>query len=290
MTGFARTQGSAGSYAWTWELKSVNGKGLDLRLRLPPGWDAVEVPVRAAAARALARGNVTSALEVKREGAAPVVQIKTEVLEAVLAAMGDVAKRIKAAPPSVDGILALKGVIEIADAVEDPDEHRKAEAAIVAGFERAVGALVKERQREGAALGEILLSRIDVIADLVAAAEANPARGPEAVRARLAEQVRALLATGEKLDPDRLYQEAVLLAAKADVREELDRLAAHIEAARVHLRVGGAVGRKLDFLAQEFNREANTLCAKAGDVSLTAVGLDLRAAIDQFREQVQNLE
>jgi uncharacterized protein (TIGR00255 family) len=180
--------------------------------------------------------------------------------------------------------------MEIAEAEENAEERAAAEAAVLAGFEQALDALIKERQREGRSLGTVLSERVDAIARLAAAAEANPARKPEAIRARLAEQVKALLATREKFDPDRLHQEAMLLAAKADVREELDRLAAHVAAARTLLSEGGAVGRRLDFLAQEFNREANTLCAKASDVSLTAIGLELRAVVDQFREQVQNLE
>jgi uncharacterized protein (TIGR00255 family) len=290
MTGFARAHGAAGTYAWAWELKSVNGKGLDLRLRLPPTWDSIDAAVRASAARALSRGNINATLEVTRMGAAPAVRVNAPVLEAVLAAIRDVSKRVEAEPPSLDGILGLKGVIEVADAEEDAAERAKAEAAAVAGFEQALEQLVLERRREGDALGRVLAARIDEIARLTDAAERNPARQPEAVRMRLAEQIKALLATGEKLDPDRLHQEAILLAAKADVREELDRLAAHIAAVRVLLKQGGPVGRRLDFLAQEFNREANTLCAKAGDVSLTAVGLDLKAAVDQFREQVQNLE
>jgi uncharacterized protein (TIGR00255 family) len=290
MTGFARTHGVSGTYAWAWEIKSVNGKGLDLRLRLPPGWDAIESAVRAKTAGRLARGNVSATLEVRREGAPPTVRINEPVLNAVLAAIREVATRADAARPSLDGILGLKGVMEIAEAEENPDERGGAEAAVLAGFEQALSALIKERQREGQALGAVLSERVDAIAKLAAAAEANPARKPEAIRVRLAEQVKALLATGEKFDPDRLHQEAMLLAARADVREELDRLAAHVAAARTLLSEGGAAGRRLDFLAQEFNREANTLCAKASDVSLTAIGLELKAAVDQFREQVQNLE
>ena len=290
MTGFARAHGTAGTYAWAWEIKSVNGKGLDLRLRLPPGWDSIETAARASVARALARGNVGAALEVKREGAAPTVRVNAPVLEAVLAAIRDVSKRVEAEPPSLDGILSLKGVIEVADAEEDEAERARAEAAVGTGFYQALARLVVERRREGDALGRVLSQRVDEIARLTGAAERNPARRPDAIRARLAEQIKALLATGEKLDPDRLHQEAMLLAAKADVREELDRLAAHVAAARALLSEDGAVGRRLDFLAQEFNREANTLCAKAGDVSLTAIGLELKAAVDQFREQVQNLE
>jgi uncharacterized protein (TIGR00255 family) len=290
MTGFARAHGASGTYAWAWELKSVNSKGLDLRLRLPPGWDAVEPPLRASAAKSLARGAVSATLEVKREGAAPAVRVNQEVLAAVLDTFKALGKRVKAAPPSLDGILGLKGVIEVVDTEESEDERRKAEAAVVAGFDRALTDLVAARRSEGVALERILTERIGAIAKLVAAAEASPARTPEAIRARLSEQVNMLLATGAKFDPDRLHQEALLLAAKVDVREEIDRLQAHVAAARALLKGGGAVGRRLDFLAQEFNREANTLCAKANDASLTAIGLELKAVVDQFREQVQNLE
>ena len=290
MTGFARAQGVAATYAWAWEIKSVNGKGLDLRLRLPQGWDSVESAVRTAAAQRVTRGNVSATLDVRREGAVPTVRVNAPVLDAMLAAIREVSKRVEAEPPTLDGILGLKGVIDIADAEENAEARAAAEVAVVKGFEQALASLVREREREGAALGRVLSGHMEAIARLAAAAESNPARQPEAIRARLAEQVKALLATGERLDPDRLHQEAVLLAAKADVREELDRLAAHIEAVRALLREGRSVGRRLDFLAQELNREANTLCSKANDVSLTAIGLGLKAAVDQFREQVQNLE
>jgi uncharacterized protein (TIGR00255 family) len=290
MTGFARAHGVAGTYAWAWEIKSVNSKGLDLRVRVPPGWDAIEGAVRAGAARSLARGAVSATLEVKREGGAPVVRVNEEVLAAVLDTMRSIAKRADAQPPTADGILGLKGVIEIVDAEEKEDERRAAEAAVTAGFETALKDLVVARRREGEALVRILSGRVEEIAKLTAAAERSPARTPEAIRVRLAEQVKALLDTGEKFDPDRLHQEALLLATKIDVREEIDRLTAHVAAAREMLKGGGAVGRRLDFLAQEFNREANTLCAKANDASLTAIGLELKAIVDQFREQVQNLE
>ena len=290
MTGFARAHGVTGTYAWAWEIKSVNSKGLDLRVRVPGGWDAIEAAVRASAARSLARGAVSATLEVKREGGAPVVRVNEGVLAAVLDTMRSIAKRADAQPPTVDGILGLKGVIEIVDAEESEDERRAAEAAVIAGFETALKDLVVARRREGEALVRILSGRVEEIAKLAAAAERSPARTPEAIRARLAEQVKVLLDTGEKFDPDRLHQEALLLATKIDVREEIDRLTAHVAAAREMLKGGGAVGRRLDFLAQEFNREANTLCAKANDASLTAIGLELKAIVDQFREQVQNLE
>ena len=290
MTGFARSHGATGTHAWAWELKSVNGKGLDLRLRLPPGWDSIEPAVRAAASRALARGNVTATLTVAREGVAPTLRVNEEALAAVLAAIGRIAERVDAAPASLDGILGLKGVVEVVEAEESDSERSKAEAVVVKGFETALADLVTARQSEGAALEQILSDRVAAIATLVHQAESSPGRKPEAIRARLAEQVKALLETDVKFDADRLHQEAALLAAKADAREEIDRLKTHVTAARGLLKNGGAVGRRLDFLAQEFNREANTLCAKANDGVLSAVGLELKAVVDQFREQVQNLE
>jgi uncharacterized protein (TIGR00255 family) len=291
MTGFARGHGAAATYAWAWELKSVNAKGLDLKLRLPPGWDAVEGPVRARAAERLSRGSVFANLTVHREGVAPAVRVNQPVLAAVLSTLKGLSGKVEASPPSLDGILALKGVIEVADAEETEDERRAAEAAVVAGFEQTLAGLAEMRRNEGAALGRVLDARLAEIAALAARAEAAPGRKPEAVRARLADQVATLLnASAQRFDPDRLHQEAILLAAKADIREELDRLVAHVAQARKLLADGGPAGRRLDFLAQELNRESNTLCAKANDVELTNIGLELKAVVEQFREQVQNLE
>ena len=290
MTGFARADGAHGSYRWTWELKSVNAKGLEVRLRLPPGWDAVEVPVRARAAESLTRGTVYATLTTSREGVAPVVRVNEPVLAAVLSAMRDVAGRIDAEPATLDGILGFKGVIEVIDQVESEDERRAAEAAFVAGFAQAVVALGEMRRHEGAALGTVLTQRLDEIAALTARAEAAPGRKPEAIRERLREQIASLIDTSDRFDPDRLHQEGILIAAKVDVREELDRLVAHVAQGRRLLSQGGAVGRRLDFLAQELNREANTLCSKSNDVELTNIGLELKSVVEQFREQVQNLE
>jgi uncharacterized protein (TIGR00255 family) len=290
MTGFARRHGVSGPYAWAWELKSVNGKGLDLRLRLPPGFDAVEAPARARAAERLARGSIQATLTVDRSGVTPVVRINTAVLDAILTTLRQLAPRLDAAPPTMDGLLSLKGVMEVSDLEENEDERRGAEAAAIAGFGEAIAALSEMRQSEGAALARILKSRLEEIAALAQRADQAPGRRAEAIRARLAEQVSALLAQSDRFDPDRLHQEAILLATKADVREELDRLAAHVAQARQLIDGGGAVGRRLDFLAQELNREANTLCAKANDVELTNIGLELKAAVEQFREQVQNVE
>jgi uncharacterized protein (TIGR00255 family) len=290
MTGFARGHGVSGAYAWAWELKSVNGKGLELRLRLPAGWDALEAPARSRAAEILSRGTIYATLSVTRAGVAPVVRVNEPVLAAVLATMREVGSRINAAQPSLDGILALKGVIEVSEPDESEDERRGAEAAILAGFDQALAGLAEMRRHEGDALARILSARIGEIGALAARAEAAPGRRPEAIKARLAEQLATLLSATDKFDADRLHQEAILIAAKADVREELDRLMAHIAQAQRLIEQGGAVGRRLDFLAQELNREANTLCAKANDVELTNVGLELKTVVEQFREQVANLE
>ena len=290
MTGFARGHGVCGSYAWAWELKSVNAKGLDLRLRLPPGWEAVEVPVRGRAAETLARGTVYGTLTVEREGIGPAVRVNEAVLNAVLATLKGLAGRVEAAPPRLDGILALKGVIEVADQDEAEADRLAAEQAVVAGFDRTVMELAVMRRREGESLRTVLVQRLSEIAALAARAEAAPGRRPEAIRARIAEQVAVLLEASSRFDPDRLHQEAILIASKADIREELDRLQSHVAQARELIGEGGPVGRRLDFLAQELNREANTICAKSNDVELTHVGLSLKTSVEQFREQVQNLE
>jgi uncharacterized protein (TIGR00255 family) len=290
MTGFSRAHGVSGAYAWVWELKSVNSKGLDLKLRLPSGWDAVEPPVRARSSEALARGAVFANLNVSREGLPPIVRVNEPVLAAVLKQLKRLSGEVAAAPPTLDGILALKGVIEVAEAEESEDERRAAEAEVVAGFGEALKGLAQMRRHEGDALGKILTARLAEIASLTARAEAAPGRKPEAIKARLAEQIATLLEASGRFDTDRLHQEALLMASKADIREELDRLTAHVAQARKLLTDGGSVGRKLDFLAQEFNRESNTLCAKANDVELTNIGLELKSTVEQFREQVQNLE
>lgn len=290
MTGFARGHGVAGAYTWSWEIKSVNAKGFDLRFRLPPGWDAVEVPARTRAAEKLSRGTVYANLSVERKGQAPTVKVNEPVLNAVLATLKQLSGKLEAAPPALDGILALKGVIEITEEDEREEDHRAAEAAILAGFDQALAALVAMRHEEGATLGRVLSARLDEIATLTARAEAAPGRKAEAVKARLAEQVATLLAASQRFDSDRLHQEALMLAAKADIREELDRLVSHVAQAQKLLADGGPAGRKLDFLAQELNRESNTLTAKSNDVELTNIGLGLKGVVEQFREQVQNLE
>jgi uncharacterized protein (TIGR00255 family) len=290
MTGFARGHGVTGAYAWSWEIKSVNAKGLDLRLRLPPGWDAVEVPARKRAADELSRGTVYANLSVERKGVTSTVKVNEQVLAAVLATIKSLSGKVEAAPATLDGILALKGVIEVADEDEREDDRRAAESAIAKGFDKALADLSTMRREEGATLGKLLSARLAEIAALTARAEKAPGRKADAVKARLAEQVATLLSASQRFDSDRLHQEAIMLAAKADIREELDRLASHVAQAQKMLAEGGAIGRRLDFLAQELHRESNTLTAKSNDVELTNIGLELKTVVEQFREQVQNLE
>ncbi len=290
MTGFSRRDGSVGGQRWTWELRSVNGKGLDVRLRLPAGLDRLEIPARNHIGERLARGNVQASLTLARETAATTLRVNEEVLAAVLVAMNRIADKIDATAPTLDGVLAIKGVLETVEVEDDEATRAALDASLLAGLTAAVDDLLAARAGEGAAIARVLGGHIDEIARLTAAAEACPARTPQAIRARLAEQVAALMDQVPALDPQRLAQEAVILATRADIREELDRLVAHVAEARRLIGAGGAVGRRLDFLAQEFNRETNTLCSKANDRELTAIGLDMKAAVDQLREQIQNIE
>jgi uncharacterized protein (TIGR00255 family) len=290
MTGFARGHGVSGPYAWSWEIKSVNAKGLDVRFRLPSGWDAVEVAARALAAAELARGTDNCNLTVERQGITQTIRINEPVLAAVLATIKRLEGEVEAAPATLDGILSLKGVMEVSETDESEDDRRTAEAAISAGFAAALAGLTAMRHAEGEALGRVLATRLDEIAVLTARAEAAPGRKADAVKVRLAEQIANLLAASQRFDSDRLHQEAILIAAKADIREELDRLVTHVAQGRKLLSGGGAVGRRLDFLAQELHRESNTLTAKSNDVELTNIGLELKTVVEQFREQVQNLE
>jgi uncharacterized protein (TIGR00255 family) len=290
MTGFARSHGASGPYAFEWELKSVNAKGFDLRLRLPPGWDELDAHAKKRAGEVLARGTVYANLNVKRANAASTVRINEDVLNAVLKVAGQLAGKIDAVAPSIDGLLGIKGVIEVVEPDSNEDEDKAAKAAAARAFDEALDNLVAMRRREGTSLGQILSQRLDEIDGLAKKAEVAPGRKPEAVRARLAEQVAALLETTDRFDADRLNQEALLIAAKADIREELDRIASHLSQARELIGKGGPIGRRLDFLAQEFHREVNTTCSKSNDLELTNTGLEMKSVVEQFREQVQNLE
>jgi uncharacterized protein (TIGR00255 family) len=290
MTGFAREAGVTGPYQWAWEIKTVNGRGLDVRVRTPPGYDGVGEEARQQVLKALARGMCQLNLSITRAATTPRAKVNQDVLAALVDAIAGLKLPDGVRPASVDGLLTVRGVVEF----EDEAESEALQEAVAGDLRLAVGRMIEAlqaaRRGEGRALAEVIEARLAEMERLVAMAESCPARQPEAVKARLQSQLAALLETASTLDPARLHQEAVLVAARADIREELDRLSAHVSAAREVLQQGGAVGRRLDFLAQEFGREANTLCAKANDVSLSRIGLDLKAVVEQFREQVQNVE
>jgi uncharacterized protein (TIGR00255 family) len=291
MTGFARAEGQEDACSWTWELKSVNARGLDVRCRMPLGFEALEQPVRQRAASALKRGNLSAALSLTWIGGQQGVRINAEVLEQLLALVPQIEARLTdRRPPSVDGLLALGGVINVLDPMPTGDARAALEAILLAGFDRALATLLEVRRAEGARLEAVLRERLQWLAALVGRARELASVQPAAIFARLSEQLAALVGQSPALTPERLAQEAALLATKADAREEVDRLRAHREAALALLDGGGPVGRQLDFLCQELNREANTLCAKSSDIELTRSGLDLKLAVEQIREQVQNIE
>jgi uncharacterized protein (TIGR00255 family) len=289
MTGFARQAGQSGAWTWAWEVKTVNAKGFDLRLRLPPGFDALEPAIRADVPKRLARGTCFASLSAQRAGAEADIRINRPALDALVAALADIPLNSNLQPASLDGLLAVRGVVEVAEPTQDEAASHVLHAELRKGLAAALDALVAARQQEGAALAEILAERLDRMDALRQRADAAPGRSAEAIGKRLADQV-ASFAGNPGLDPERLHQEAVLLAVKGDIREELDRLATHIAACRELLAKGGAIGRRLDFLAQELSRESNTLSAKSPDAELTAIGLELKVEVEQFREQVQNLE
>jgi uncharacterized protein (TIGR00255 family) len=291
MTGFGRSDGTADGVSWVWETRSVNGRGFDLRLRLPPGNDAIELPVREAAVKRLVRGNISATLTFERQNTSGAVRLNEQVLSDILRAADRVAEISGGARPDTAALLAMKGVLDQNDnGVEAADVRSNRERALVAGFESAVAKLADARRAEGARLEAIIRDQVSEIERLAASVRASPSRSVEAIRSRIKEQVSRLVESSETLDKDRLHQEAILVATRADVEEELARLDAHVAAARDILSEPGAVGRKLDFLAQEFNREANTLCSKANAVDVTRLGLALKTVIDQLREQVQNVE
>jgi len=290
MTGFAEAQGSREGAHWRWEAKSVNGRGLDLRLRLPQGFDGVEAAARVLAADRFKRGNIQASLTYETGTDVRGLRIDAAALASAVKIAKEVANETGLRPASVDGLLALKGIIILDDALALDDRERGSrDAAILESLAAAFSALAKARANEGAKLTVILEGQIAEIARLTAAAGVLAAAQPAALRAKLEQQIKDLAGPGI-VSPERLAQEIALLAVRADIREELDRLAAHVGEARKLLASGEAVGRKLDFLSQEFNREANTMCSKSSDVELTRVGLDLKAVIDQFREQAQNVE
>ncbi|MBU2581422.1 MAG: YicC family protein [Alphaproteobacteria bacterium] len=290
MTGFARTEGAGEASSWFWELRSVNGKGFDLRLRLPPGLEALEPKLRALAVERFTRGTVHASLTMTRQQGAVEVRLNEAVLQQVVKAAKRAAELTGGTMPDTSSLLGLRGVLEIAETEAGSALAGIEGEALIADFARALGELQVARRSEGERLKVIVADQIDEIERLTEKVEISPARSVEAIRARIGEQLVRLAGSEQKFDPDRLHQEAVLIATRADVEEELKRLSAHVAAGRDLLNAGGAIGRKFDFLAQEFQREANTLCSKSNDVAITEAGLALKVRIDQMREQVQNLE
>ncbi|MEZ2129153.1 MULTISPECIES: YicC/YloC family endoribonuclease [unclassified Sinorhizobium] len=290
MTGFARREGTSGRYRWAWELRSVNGKGLDLRLRLPPGLERLEADVRRLAAEYFSRGNLQVALSLTASDNRFEAVLNQEALTAILAMRSQLDGLIDPAPLRLDTLLSLRGIVEFREAEEGEEVLAERDAEIMAGFVAALVDLRSMRQQEGGALSEILRGHIATIERLTLAVEGDPSRSPQEIAARLAAQIAVLMDGMPGLDRERLHAEAALLATKADLREEIDRLKAHVAAARELLAKGGPAGRKLDFLAQEFNRESNTICSKSNAAAVTSAGIELKVVIDQFREQVQNLE
>ena len=288
MTGYGRAEGSADGIAWVWEIKSVNGRGLEVRSRLGNGFEHLEPEVRNRASAVLGRGNVSVSLRLTRAGGDRKVTVNRDLLSQLVEAARELAG--DGPPPSVDALLAVPGVIEMTEPEPSEKDQQDLNAALLADLDRALAALAAARSEEGARMAEVLAAHVDSIAALNEAAGTTASTQPGAIRDKLAERLSSLMEGDAVIDPDRLAQEAALLAVKAGVAEELDRLSGHVAGARKLLAEGGLVGRRLDFLSQEFAREANTLCAKSADAELTRLGLELKVVIDRLREQVQNLE
>ena len=290
MTGFARSEGTSGRNRFAWELRSVNGKGLDMRLRLPSGLDRLEQDVRKRISERFSRGNLQVALSLSTDDAKVEAVLNRDALAAVMALRAELGDLVDPAPLRLDTLLGIRGLVEIREAEDDEQAVTARDAAILNCLGDALFKLEEMREHEGSALRDILTLHVDRIAELTTLVEKDPSRSPEEIAKKLSTQLAALMAEAPTLDRDRLYGEAALLATRADLREEIDRLKAHVVAARELLQTGGPAGRRLDFLAQEFNRESNTICSKSNAAAVTAAGLELKVVIDQFREQVQNLE
>lgn len=291
MTGFARASGSLNGLGWAWEARSVNGKSLDVRLRLPAAFERLDQQVRALASSRFKRGSLQISLQVQEPPRGGAIVVNENLLETLKEIAEKHSKASGGQGVDMAQLLNIRGVVELVDAPADDAVQAAQDAALLAGLNTVLNGLVEARNAEGARLAAVLADQIGRIETLTFAARDNPARKPEAIRQRLSEQVQRLMdGNAGTLDAARLHQEAMLLAAKADTQEEIDRILSHVTAARKLLSGAEAAGRKLDFLVQEFNREANTLCSKSPDASLTAIGLELKLVIDQVREQVQNVE
>jgi uncharacterized protein (TIGR00255 family) len=290
MTGFARADGAGNGCSWSWEIRSVNARNLDCRLRLPPGFDRLEAEARGRTGKRFRRGNISASLTLTREAGPGGLGINRDVLDQVLALADELGRQVDAAPPRIDALLNIRGVLEQVEMEETPEQREELETALIESFAHGLDDLARMRDEEGARLAAVVDGHLDEIARLVGAAGKLAETQPASLNRRLRERVAELVSDEAALSEERIAQEVALLVAKADVREELDRLDAHLESARELVTADDAVGRRLDFLCQEFNRETNTLCSKAADIELTRIGLDLKAAVEQLREQIQNIE
>ncbi|MEM9028836.1 MAG: YicC/YloC family endoribonuclease [Pseudomonadota bacterium] len=292
MTGFGRADGGDGSASWSWEIRSVNGRGLDLRLRLPSGYERLEPLVRQRLSAQLTRGSVVAQLDVRRAAGTGALRVNEEALETVISAAEDIRDRVGGSPLQADQLLALRGVLESVDADEGLGQNESRADAVLTDLDLALAQMIAARQAEGTRLAAVILEHVDSIAACVADVAEHPARTPDATKARLEAQLHRLFEapSSATIDRDRLHQEAAVIATRADIEEEIKRLQAHIESARDLLSANEPIGRRLEFLVQEFNREANTLCSKSNDIAITEIGLKLKSLIDQVREQVQNIE
>lgn len=289
MTGFARTDGAAEGFGWTWELRSVNGKGLDVRVRLNGGFERLEAKVRDAVAKRFKRGNVGVTLNVVRAADTSAYQVNRELLADLIYLAEEFDNTSSLSAGTIADLMNVRGVLEVVETQEDETTREADDAEVLTSLNDAIDQMAAHRAEEGEKLDAMLRGHIDNIEATVTRAEGCASVRADAIKERLKRQIEDLMDAG-KFEPERLHQEAALLATKADIREEIDRLKAHITGARDMLSKGGPIGRKLDFLCQEFNREANTLCSKANDVELTNCGMELKVIIDQLREQVQNVE
>ena len=290
MTGFARTQGQLEETSWVWELRSVNGKGLDLRLRIPNGFEALEVKSRNLLTQYFSRGNIQISLSMTQSSSASIPYVNQDAVSALLDAARELQGKVGGNLPSAAELMSMRGVVELSEKQFDDDAKDKLHLAILESLGEAAKALLAMRQSEGQAIAKVLEEQVEKIAQLHRDIEANDARSPEAIKRQLKMQVDKLVENNSEFDEQRLYQEVAILAAKADLQEELDRLVVHVKAAQDLLESDGPVGRRLDFLAQEFNRECNTICSKSNSAEVTSIGLDMKLIIDQFREQLQNME
>jgi len=290
MTGFARHQGQFEGTSWVWELRSVNGKGLDIRTRIPNGFEAIEAAARAKLPKLFTRGNMQVSLTMTQTQGGCVPYINMQAIDALLQAAKELQAKTGGDLPTVAELMAVRGVVELGENQMDEADKARLDDRIIQSLEGAAHALLEVRTVEGNEIAVILSAQVEKIESLYRAISGDPSRTPEAIKSALRLQVAKLVANDEKLDEDRLYQEVAILAAKADLQEELDRLVVHLKAAKELLSSEGPVGRRLDFLAQEFNRECNTICSKSNSAAVTSLGLDMKLVIDQFREQLQNME